>query len=76
MQLRKDANQALGADRGIDLDMQGLAVEIIDDVERAKAPSADQRIAHEIRRPYCIGHAQNVQRNPLPLGQPPLGRTM
>jgi hypothetical protein len=45
--LLKDANQALGRDRGVDLDMQYFTVEVIRDIERAEslASASDMKSA-------------------------------
>lgn len=67
-------HQPLGIDRGVDLEMQQLAVEIVDDIEGAKASSAGQRIAHEIDRPDGVWQPWDVERNPFALRQAPLGR--
>src|SRR3546814_7549441 len=47
LELFEDADQARGRDRGIDLNVQRLAVEVVDHVEGAEAAAAGQRISHE-----------------------------
>lgn len=74
LQALEDAHQALGCDRRVDLDVQGLAVEIVDDVEGAKAPAVVERIGHEVGGPDRVGHVRHVQRHSFALGQAALGR--
>ena len=74
LDLLEHAHEAGGVDRGVDLDMQGLPVEVIDDVEGPEAPAAGQRIAHEVHRPDGVGKMRHIQRNAFPLGQAALGR--
>src|SRR3546814_2113820 len=50
LELFEDADQARGRDRGIDLNVQRLAVEVVDHVEGAEAAAAGQRISHEVDR--------------------------
>src|SRR5690554_6851367 len=71
--LLEHPHQAQRRDRGVDLDVQGFAVEVIDHVERAEAPAAGQRIGHEVGRPHGVGQLGHVQRHALPLGQAALG---
>lgn len=44
LELLEDADQAVGRDRGIHLDVQCLAVEVVDDVEGPEATTAGQCI--------------------------------
>lgn len=53
--------------------MDRLTVEVIDDVEGAKAPAAVERIVHEVRRPDLIGPLRHPQGTPFAFRQPPLG---
>jgi hypothetical protein len=57
-QLFKDSDQPCRGDRGIDLDVQDLAIEVVDDVEGAEAPLAGLRIGHEVRRPDRVWQAR------------------
>ena len=49
LELLEDADQARGRDRGVDLDVQRLAVEVVDHVEGPEAAATRQRVGHEIR---------------------------
>src|SRR3546814_801502 len=73
LELFEDADQARGRDRGIDLNVQRLAVEVVDHVEGAEAAAAGQRISHEVRRPDGVWQARHVQRYAFAFRQPLLG---
>ena len=53
-QLLEHANQAHTGQRGIDLDGQGLPVEVIQHMEGPKPHAVVQRITHEVGRPDLI----------------------
>ncbi len=48
LDLLEHTHQSLRVDRGVDFDVQCLAVEVVDGVEGAKAPTTSQGIAHEV----------------------------
>lgn len=68
LQLLEDPDQAQRGDRGIDLDVQRLPVEIVLDVERPEAAATGQYIGHEVGRPHRIRQLGDLQWNPFPLG--------
>src|SRR3546814_20505387 len=70
LELFEDADQARGRDRGIDLNVQRLAVEVVDHAEGAEAAAAGQRISHEVRRPDGVWQARHVQRSAFAFRQP------
>jgi hypothetical protein len=49
LQSLKDPHQAHRRDRGVDLNVQRLAIKIVNDVEGSEASAVEQRIAHEVR---------------------------
>ena len=57
----EDPDKTLRGQRGVDLDVQGFAIEIIDDVECAVFPAVVERIGHEIDRPDRVWHARDIQ---------------
>src|SRR5690606_41598085 len=61
LELLEDPDQAGGVDRGVDLDVQCLAVEVVDNVEGPEPSSARQGVGHEIRRPDGIGEPRDVR---------------
>lgn len=71
----EDTDQSLRRDRGVDLHLQQFAIEIVDDVEEPETTAADQRVAHEVRRPDAVRQAGDIQRYPFSLGQSSLRRT-
>src|SRR6185295_16441315 len=53
--------------RRADLDRQRLAVPLVEDVERAEAPPAVERILHEVERPDPVAVSwQATRRSPWP----------
>src|SRR5690606_15762295 len=73
LELLEDADQARGGDRGVDLDVQRLAVEVVDYVEGPEATATGQRIGHEVGRPDGVWQTRHVQRHAFALGQALLG---
>ena len=55
--------------------MERFPIEIVDDIECPKSLPVVEGVAHEIDRPHGIGHARDVQRDTLTLGQATLGRS-
>jgi len=73
LELLEDTDQARGRYRGVDLDVQRLAVEVVDHVEGPEAAATSQRICHEISRPDGVRQARHVQRHALALRKSLLG---
>lgn len=48
--LLEDTNQARSSDRGVNLDGDGLTVEVIDDIEDPEPRTTVQRVGNEVRR--------------------------
>lgn len=67
--------RTIALDLRADLDMQDIAVEVIDHVEGAEPTSACEHVAHEIERPDRIEKLWDVQRDPLTLWQAPIRGT-
>ena len=67
----EDAHQAYRCDRGVDLDMDDLAIEVIGHVEGSERTATGQRIEHEVGRPHAVGVLGYVQRHALALGHSP-----
>lgn len=53
-QLIERAHHADRRERGVDLNTKRFAVEVIDDVKRAKAPYRSQGVTHEVGRPGVV----------------------
>lgn len=70
-QCLQQTHDAGGGQGEIHLQPQHLAVPILDDIERAEAPSISQRVAHEIHRPALVGPFGHLQRLLDPVGQAP-----
>ena len=73
LELLEDADQARGRDRGVDLDVQRLAVEVVDHVEGPEPASTRERIGHEVGRPDGVWQARHVERHAFALGKSLLG---
>src|SRR6056297_152241 len=69
----KDPDQSYRGNRGVDLDVQRLAIEVVDDVEGPEPAAIEQGIAHEVRGPDGIRQFRNVQWHPQAFRQPPPG---
>jgi hypothetical protein len=61
-QLGQRADDPCCRQAGVDLDAQGLAVELVDDVEGPEASPAPQGVGHEVAAPALVGLAGAVQR--------------
>ena len=59
-----------GSDREADLDREGLAVPLVQDVERPEAPAVVERVAHEIERPDLVEHRRGDERLAQPRRHP------
>lgn len=70
----EDADQSLGRDRGVDLDVHRLTIEVIDHVECPEPTAAQQGVGHEVRGPDGVRQSRHVERHPQPLRQSLLGR--
>lgn len=64
-----------GRQAGVDLDTQGLPVEIVDDVEGPEAPAGPQGIGHEVGGPGLVRAHRHFQRVADSLWQPALAPT-
>lgn len=62
LELFEQPDDALGRQRGVDLDGQGLAHAFVEDVERAVAFAAPKRVVHEVHRPLETGLRRGVER--------------
>jgi len=67
LQLLEHPHQSGRSDRGVDLDMDRLTIEVVGDVEGAEGTPAEQSIAHEVRRPDPVGPPWHVERDPVAL---------
>jgi len=60
-ELFKHPNQTLARQRGVDLDGQCFAIEVVQNIESAKAHATVQRVAHEVGRPHTIRRLRHEQ---------------
>lgn len=69
LQALEDPDEAHRGERGIDLDMQRLPVEVIDDIKGPESAAVEQCVTHEVGRPDRVRQPRNIQRHPESLRQ-------
>lgn len=65
LELLEHTYQTARVERGIHLDVQHVAVEVIDHIECSESFAPDQRVTHEVHGPGGVGMSGDIQRNPF-----------